>query len=605
MDIDNISLHIHALKKLYQNGEFTPRELVKLLLGKAQQLEDYNIWITVLSEDELEPYLKKLESENPDTLPLYGIPFAIKDNIDLAKVATTAACEPYSYIPERSAYVVEQLIDAGAIPLGKTNLDQFATGLVGTRSPYGACKNAFDTAYISGGSSSGSAVAVAKGLVSFSLGTDTAGSGRVPAAFNNLIGIKPSKGLFSTRGVVPACRSLDCVSIFALTADDANVVFDIVAKEDTQDPYSRPNPAANRNAAYGRYITGRFYFACPRRDQLQFFGNTEVERLFDESIERFNQLGGTAEEIDFDVFLQAAKLLYEGPWVAERYAAIESFIETKPDALYPVTREIIQPGKQPTAVTAFKGQYRLMELKEQADKIVERYDFILTPTAGTVYTIEQVQSDPIALNSNLGYYTNFMNLLDYAAVAVPAGFMDNGVPCGVTLFSSAFTDKALLNHARDFHEAQDLKLGATSFPLPKSETRQYDTTGTIRIVVCGAHMKGFPLNYQLTERKARFLTRSTTAPCYRLYALAGDPPKRPGLVRDEQHGSPIEVEVWEMPIEHFGSFMKLVPPPLGIGTLELQDGRKEKGFICEPYAIPNAVEVTGYGGWRGYLNNKR
>ena len=604
MNMDTISLHIDALKKHYQNGDFTPRVLMRQLLDKARQLEDHNIWIYRLDEAELEPYLLKLENLNTADLPLYGIPFAIKDNIDLAKVPTTAACKQFSYTPERSAYVVQLLIDAGAIPLGKTNLDQFATGLVGTRSPYGACKNAFNPDYISGGSSSGSAVAVAKGLVSFALGTDTAGSGRVPAAFNNVIGLKPTKGLLSTRGVVPACRSLDCVSIFSLTTDDANLIFDITAKEDKEDAFSRLNSPANGNRAYGRRFADGFRFAYPKREQLQFFGNEAAERLFLKSIERLIQLGGTAEEIDFEVFIQAAKLLYEGPWVAERYAAIEPFIETQADALNPTTRQIIEPGKQPSAVAAFKAQYQLLEYKKQADQTVSQYDFIVSPTAGTLYTIEQIHNDPITLNSHLGYYTNFMNLLDLAAIAVPAGFMDNGLPGGVTLFSAAMKDKLLMNFARQLHEAQDLKLGATSIALPKSHVENYDNADTLRIVVCGAHMQGLPLNSQLTERQARLLKRTTTSPHYRLYALAGGPPKRPGLVRDDLNGRSVDVEVWEMPIEHFGSFVKLVPPPLGIGTLELRDGSREKGFICEPYAIADAEEVTAYGGWRGYLNSQ-
>ncbi len=582
MNIDNVSLCIGNLKQHYQKGDFTPDELIKQLLLRAKQLQDYNIWIYQLSEAEMAPYIDALKNYKPDELPLYGIPFAIKDNIDLAGVPTTAACAQYAYTPTKSAFVVQQLINAGAIPMGKTNLDQFATGLVGTRSPYGVCKNAFDPDYISGGSSSGSAVAVAKGLVSFSLGTDTAGSGRIPAAFNNLFGLKPSKGLLSTNGVVPACRSLDCVSVFTLTADDANLVFSVTAIEDEEDAYSRPNIPTNTNAVYDQAIKPHFRFAYPKRQQLQFFGNSSAEQCFNESVERLMALGGEAVEIDFEIFLQTARLLYEGPWVAERYAAIESFIEKQSDALYAVTRQIIAPAKDAKAIDTFKAQYKLQAYKKQADRIVSQYDFILIPTAGTIYTITQVESDPITLNSNLGYYTNFMNLLDYTAVAVPAGFMKNDMPFGVTLFAQAFKDKSLLNFARCLHESQELTLGATSLPLPKSDVKtSYEDPTMVRIVVCGAHMQGLPLNYQLIERQARFIERTTTSPCYRLYALAGGPPKRPGLVRDEQNGKAIEVEVWEMPTEHFGSFIKLVPPPLGIGTLELQNGSKVNGFICE------------------------
>ncbi|WP_455211664.1 allophanate hydrolase [Kaarinaea lacus] len=605
MNFDNISLEISSLKRHYKNGDFTPQELISQLLVKAQQLQDYNVWIRLLSEQEVLPYIKALDNTKIDELPLFGIPFAIKDNIDLAGVPTTAACSEYAYTPEKSAFVVQQLINAGAIPLGKTNLDQFATGLVGTRSPYGACKNAFNPEYISGGSSAGSAVAVAKGSVSFALGTDTAGSGRVPAAFNNLIGLKPSIGLLSTSGVVPACRSLDCVSLFTLTADDASLIFDVTAVEDQADAFSRPNRPTNAKAVYPQAIKPDFRFAYPKPQQLQFFSNSSAEHSFAQSIERLKALGGEGEEIDFEIFLQTARLLYEGPWVAERYAAIESFIEEQPEALYPVTQQIILPAKDAKAIDAFKAQYQLQAYKKQADAIVSKYDFIVIPTAGTIYTIAQLQADPIQLNSNLGYYTNFMNLLDYAAIAVPAEFMDNGLPFGVTLFAPAFKDKALLNFARCFHESQPLSLGATSHPVPKSGVENpYDDPSVVRIVVCGAHMQGLPLNHQLTDRQARFILRTTTSPDYRLYALSGGPPERPGLVRDQRNGAAIEVEVWEIPSEHFGSFIRLVPPPLGIGTLELANGTQEKGFICENYAIANAEDITDFGGWRKYMGLK-
>ena len=600
--MENIDLRIDNLKHHYQMGDFTPTELIHSLLVKAKQHLDDNIWIYLLSEGEIAPYLEALKNYTPDQLPLYGIPFAIKDNIDLAHVPTTAACKEYAYTPRESAFVVQQLTNAGAIPLGKTNLDQFATGLVGTRSPYGACKNAFNPEYISGGSSSGSAVAVARGLVSFSLGTDTAGSGRVPAAFNNLIGLKPSKGLLSARGVVPACRSLDCVSIFALMTDDAEQVLQVAAKEDQDDPFSRPNVPKTQ------VVHEKFRFAYPRQEQLQFFANKSAERCFLQALERLKALGGEAVEIDYSVFQQSASLLYEGPWVAERYIAIESLLESQPEALLPVTRQIIAPAKEARAVDLFKAQYQLQTYKKQADAIVSQFDFVLLPTAGTVYTIEQVQAEPITLNSNLGYYTNFMNLLDYAAVAVPAGFMDNEVPFGVTLFGPAFTDRMLLSIARRLHHGPRLKLGATDFPLAKTAAHSHTSetprdSEVIRIVVCGAHMQGLPLNHQLADRKARLLKRTVTAPYYRLYALAGGPPQRPGLMRDERNGVAIEVEVWEMPAEQFGSFIKLVPQPLGIGTLELKDGSKEKGFICEHFAIETAKDVTSYGGWRGFLDS--
>jgi allophanate hydrolase len=399
---------------------------------------DNPIWIYLLSSEELEPYLARLEASDPSELPLYGIPFAIKDNIDLQGVPTTAACPDYSYIPEKSAYVVQALIEAGAIPVGKTNLDQFATGLVGTRSPYGACKNSIDPDYISGGSSSGSAVSVALKMAVFSLGTDTAGSGRVPAAFNNLVGLKPSKGVLSTSGVVPACRSLDCVSIFAKNTEDAQQVFDVAASFDKEDPYSREMPAVQKSAL------STFSFAVPKKEQLKFFGDLEAEALYFKALEAFEGMGGCAVETDFTPLIEAANLLYFGPWVSERYVAVKEMLENRPESLIDVTRTIIASGKSKSAEEYFNAEYKLKACKRQSDTVMAGMDFALTPTTGTIYTIDEVNADPIQLNTNLGYYTNFMNLLDFCAYAVPAGFRENGLPFGVTLFSEAFEERKLL-----------------------------------------------------------------------------------------------------------------------------------------------------------------
>lgn len=400
--------------------------------------ENNPIWIYTLSEGELEPYLRRLEECEPSSLPLYGIPFAIKDNIDLKGIPTTAACADYSYVPQKSAYVVDRLIGAGAIPVGKTNLDQFATGLVGTRSPYGACQNSIDPNYVSGGSSSGSAVSVALDMALFSLGTDTAGSGRVPAAFNNLVGLKPSKGVLSTSGVVPACRSLDCVSIFAKSSEDAQRVFDVAASFDTLDPYSRPMSDVQKS------IPSRFRFAVPQADQLEFFGDTQAQTLYYEAVKSFEEMGGTAIETDFSPMLEAANLLYYGPWVTERYVALKDMVECKPESFIEVTRTIVESGKSKSAEDYFNAEYKLKAYKRQSDVLMQGVDFALTPTTGTIYTIDEVNADPIQLNTNLGYYTNFMNLLDFSAFAVPAGFRDNGLPFGVTLFAEAFEDRKLL-----------------------------------------------------------------------------------------------------------------------------------------------------------------
>ncbi len=431
-------LGIAALRAAYRERRLDPLQLVDQLHARMAGEDRHHVWIRRLGAAELRAYARPLLGRDPDSLPLYGIPFAIKDNIDLAGIPTTAGCPEFAYTPERSAFVVERLIAAGAIPVGKTNLDQFATGLVGARSPYGAARNALDPEYISGGSSSGSALAVALGLASFSLGTDTAGSGRVPAAFNDLVGLKPSGGLLSTRGVVPACRTLDCVSIFARDAGDAAVVFDVAAGYDPEDAYSR-RPALELSP-----LDTRFRFGVPREEQLEFFGNPDTPALFRAAIARLERCGGSAVRIDFAPFLETARLLYEGPWIAERYAAIRDFIEQRPDALLPITAQIIGAGARYSAVDAFTAAYRLKALQRRCETVWNDIDVLLTPTAGTVYSLREVAADPIRCNSNLGYYTNFMNLLDLSAIAVPGGFQQNGLPFGVTLAAPAFGDRRLL-----------------------------------------------------------------------------------------------------------------------------------------------------------------
>lgn len=610
MTVEALNLSIPHLRDLYLAGKLQPAELVAAIRCRIGEPVPGPVWIHVLSDAELAPYLERLAASNSKDLPLYGIPFAIKDNIDLKGIPTTAACPAFAYTAGRSAHVVERLIAAGAIPIGKTNLDQFATGLVGTRSPFGATPNAFNPAYVSGGSSSGSAVAVARGLVSFALGTDTAGSGRVPAAFNNLIGIKPTRGLISTSGVVPACRTLDCVSVFALDAGDAEAVMAVAAHFDPEDPYAR-EAVATPGFESAEVGTGNrpFHFGVP--DSLQFFGDAENERLFAAAVARLRDLGGEPVTLDFSPFAEAARLLYEGPWVAERYAAIEPFIERQPEALLEVTRRIIAPAAEARAVDAFKAQYRLAALKRRADAAMAGLDGVLTPTAPTCYRVAEVESDPIALNSRLGIYTNFMNLLDLAAVAVPAGFRADGLPFGVTLFGPAFSDVALARLADRFHRAQDLPLGATGRrissicrsgapaapkPTPSPEPSR------INLVVCGAHLSGLPLNHQLTDLGGVLVQSARTAPRYRLYALPGGPPERPGLIRQTEGGAEIEVEVWSLPLDQVGGFLAGIPAPLGLGSVELADGTWEKGFICEGFAVQGALDITRLGGWRAYAD---
>jgi allophanate hydrolase len=541
------------------------------------------VWISLVPRESALARARDLE--NHAGLPLAGMTFAVKDNIDVAGLPTTAGCPAYAYNPTVSATVVRRIEDAGAILIGKTNMDQFATGLVGTRSPFGACSSVFDERYISGGSSSGSAVAVAKGLVTFSLGTDTAGSGRVPAAFNNLIGLKPTRGLLSTAGVVPACRTLDCVSIFARTCDDAHKVWHASSGFDSGDPFSRV-PRPGEDAA--PWLDAPFRFGVPPPDQLEFFGDEEAPVLYAEAMRKVERLGGQRVEIDFSIFRAAADLLYQGPWVAERLADIQSFLKNHPEEMNPVVRGIIAGGERYTAVQAFEAEYRLRELCRAAAKQWLNIDFLLLPTTGTIYTHAQVASDPVQINTNLGYYTNFVNLMDLAAVAAPAGFSSNGLPFGISFIGPAFSDEALLALAHRYLGAED--------PLLQK------TPGSLQVAVVGAHLTGQPLNAELTRCGARLKKACRTAPGYRLYALPGTSPPKPGLVRDEQFVGPgIEVEVWLLPEGHLGGLMATIAPPLGIGNVTLDSGESVKGFICEPYAISNAIEITHFGGWRSYL----
>jgi allophanate hydrolase len=595
----NLSLDITNLRRLYRERRLMPAALVERVHARAGGEDVNHVWIARLTREQMLAYALALEGRDPASLPLYGIPFAIKDNIDLAGVPTTAACPDYAYMPPKSATVVQRLVDAGAIPVGKTNLDQFATGLVGTRSPYGACRNSFDPQYISGGSSSGSAVAVALGQVSFALGTDTAGSGRVPAAFNNLVGLKPTRGLLSTAGVVPACRTLDAVSVFALTAGDAREVLTVAAGFDPGDPYSRRAPVARAGGA-----GPRFRFGVPRAAQLEFFGNREYAALFDAAVERLEVLGGSRVELDFAPFLEAARLLYEGPWLAERYAAIRDFVETRTGALHAVTRAIIERGRTPSAVDAFEAAYRLAALRRAVEPMLASVDVIVTPTAGTIHRIAEVEADPVRLNSQLGYYTNFMNLLDLAAVAVPAGFTRGGLPFGITLFADVWSEHALLDFASRLEPSPALPLGATGMPrpaAPAAQRLQLPPSGYTTVAVCGAHLSGLPLNRELTARGGFLLVATHTAPHYRLYALPGDGPRRPGLVRVADDGAAIEVEVWALPLGEFGSFVAGIPAPLGIGTIELAGGGHTQGFVCEHYALARAEDITRFGGWRAWL----
>jgi allophanate hydrolase len=598
MGSQTVSMTITSLLADYRRGVRKPSAVIEALL--ARQHEAYaSAWICKVEPASLIRHAKQLEDQaraDPralDRLPLYGIPYAVKDNIDVAGLPTTAACPAFSYVAERSATVVERLEAAGAILLGKTNLDQFATGLVGTRSPYGPVANTFRREYISGGSSSGSAVVVALGIASFSLGTDTAGSGRVPAGLNNIVGLKPSRGLISARGVVPACQSIDCVSVFALTVPDALAVFEVARGYDAGDPWSRQ---MDLSAAF---CGERFTFAVP--DPLEFYGDQHACKAFDDAVAQLEGLGGKAVKADFTVFLEAASLLYEGPWVAERLAAIRPFFERHPEEVHPVVRKIIEGASKYSAADLFAGLTRLEALKKRAARLWDSAEVLVVPTAPTAYTIEQLLAEPFVNNRRLGHYTNFVNLLDLAACAVPASIRPDGLPCGITLIGPRGTDRMLAALAQRFHQRTKLKLGALDETLPPPEPVAPPEDG-VRVVVVGAHLSGLPLNHQLLERGARLEGAARTAPRYRLFALPGTSPPKPGLVRNGD--AAIEVEVWRMPVERFGSFVAAIPAPLGIGRIELENGEWVQGFLCEASAVAGATDISHFGSWRAYLASR-
>lgn len=574
----------------YRDRRIDPHSALHSL--RAQLSPDDPAWIHIVSEAQLDEQLEQLHS--PDEQPLYGVPFVIKDNIDTAGLPTTAACPAYAYTASADANTVARLKRAGAVLVAKTNLDQFATGLVGTRSPYGAVPNAFNPEYVSGGSSSGSAVAVARGLVPFSLGTDTAGSGRVPAGFNNIVGLKPTRGRFSIGGVIPACQSLDCVSVFALNVADAETVAATLEGFDPEDGYSRtqPHPA-------------RYWPEAPRLgipDRHDWFGDHRAERAWQQTLERMEQEGAELVPMDFAPMQSLAQLLYGGPWVAERHAAIADFMAKQANQMNPVVRGIIEQAKGFTATDAYRAEYRRAELARQIQTRMASVDALLVPTAPRLPTIDQVNADPIKVNSQLGTWTNFVNLADCSALALPAGMREDGLPFGITLIGPAWQDAALAEFGRRWQKARPWQRGALDLPLHAPDLSTETPAGHVRLAVVGAHLSGMPLNGQLTERRARFVETTRTAPNYRLYALPGTQPPKPGLIRDESGGA-IEVELWDMPLDQFGSFVELVPAPLGIGTLTLADGREVKGFICEGAAVTDAQEITHLGGWRAFINS--
>lgn len=590
---------ISHLTAQYRSGVFTPTVLANTIVDQLTVSERREVWISTVTKEVLLQRAaileKRLAAEGIDAMPLYGIPFAVKDNIDVAGMTTTAACPEFAYTAEKNAVVVDLLLDAGAMLIGKTNLDQFATGLVGVRSPYGAVRNAHHPAYISGGSSSGSAVAVALGLVAFSLGTDTAGSGRVPAGFNRLVGLKPTKGLISTTGLVPACKTLDCISIFANDVADAWQVLRVAGHYDATDSYSREitqQPVQQKQS---------YCIAIPK--QREFYGDKVAEAAFHKTCALLQEKANiTIRYIDFSCFLETAALLYQGPWVAERMAAISSFFEDHAEDMHPVVRDIISQAKNFNAVDAFKAQYALKEYCRQAEIILQGVDVLLVPTTTRFPTIQEVLNDPVTVNSQLGYYTNFVNLMDMAAIAIPGLMREDGLPAGITLIGQSGTDQQLAAIAAAWQpllgDKEDQQNAVIAHPLSVPSMNKM-----MKIVVVGAHLSGQPLNTQLIQCGARFIRATQTSDHYTLYALQNTKPLKPALVRVKEGGVPIAVEVWEMPEMYVGRFMAMVPAPLGIGSVQLNDGSWEKGFISESIAVTDADDISQFGGWKAYLSS--
>lgn len=596
-------MDIASLESAYCRGTLSPTGVLTEIYDRIASLGERPVWISLVDRRRNLERARELETNASRwSLPLYGIPFAVKDNLDVAGMMTTAGCPEFAYIAPRTATAIQRLLDAGAILVGKTNMDQFATGLVGTRSPYGACTSVFDSRYIAGGSSSGSAIAVAQGLVSFALGSDTAGSGRVPAAFNQLVGMKPTRGWISTAGMVPACRTLDCVSIFAETCTDAARVFATIRGADPGDCFSR-EPGPGQNAAPWS-TAGLYRFGVLSPDSRDFFGDLEAAHCYRSAIRKMTELGGVATEFDYTPFRRVADLLYRGPWVAERLAALRHFLADDPGTLDPSVSSILNGATSLNAADVFEAIYELRALERVCEEVWKQVDFLLLPTVPTQYTVEQIQAAPLDRNTELGYYTNFVNLLDLAAVALPASFKQNGLPFGVSLIGRAFSDDGLLIVADRLHRELAVTLGASQRRLSATPRLQIPEVppGCIPIAVAGAHLSGQPLNWQLTERGARLLAITHTDSDYRLYALANTTPPKPGLVYDPAFaGIGIEVEVWAVPEATVGSFLYSVPPPLTLGTVRLSDGSMVKGFLCEPAAIAGAREITHLGGWRKFV----
>ncbi|MBC7715992.1 MAG: allophanate hydrolase [Pseudorhodobacter sp.] len=616
----------------------SPAHLLGALRQRLHGAASEHAWIALIDAHALSAAAAALEARaaaHPEraaalrAMPLFGVPFAAKDNIDVIGFPTTAACPAFAHEVDANATVIARLQQAGAVCMGKTNLDQFATGLVGARSPYGRPSSAFSSAHISGGSSSGSAVVVAAGEVCFALGTDTAGSGRVPAGFNNIVGMKPTPGRVSNAGVLPACRTLDCVAVLALTVSDAAEVMAVIEGADPLD-------------AYSAFQTGPSHLPTKLRigvPSVPVLGNAQgadplgYAAAFAQAVSQAEVMGHTVVPLDFEPLHAVANLLYSGPWVAERHAVVQPLMDSHPGALDPTVALVIGRATSFTATDTFRAQYLLKAAQRDTAALWHHVDVLMVPTAPTHPTHAEVDADPVAVNAHMGTYTNFVNLLGWCALALPGGWaaglaagLDTpGLPFGVTFIAPGASDAALARFGLTWESHLNGPLGAsgragTGSALSTSNhaTSNHATSShatdnqawpasepRMAIAVVGAHLSGMPLNGQLTQRGARFLAATHTSPHYQLFALPNTTPPKPGLQRTavDAQGESIAVEVWDMPVRAVGSFLALIPPPLGLGSVELIDGRWVHGFICEAHALSGAREVTSFGGWRAYLKS--
>lgn len=597
-DLANLPFTRAALHGAYTEG-LSPNAVIEEAYRRLAATMDKGIFISLVPIEDAKKRATALDAFAPERLPLWGLPFAIKDNIDLAGLPTTAGCPAYAYDPKADATVVARLIKAGAIPIGKTNLDQFATGLVGVRTPYSVPKNAIDPEIVPGGSSSGSAVATAHGIVTFALGTDTAGSGRVPAALNNIVGLKPSLGTLSATGVVPACRTLDTISIFALTVEDAYAAYRASAGFDALDAYSK----ATKPRPLGPFHQG-LKVGIPDAKSLVTEGDEHQRQSFEAGCQLLSELGCDLVKLDFSAFYEVAAMLYQGAWVAERMTVIEDLLRSKPEAIHPVTRQIIEHANQLSAADAFRGGYKLAELRRLAEPALAQVDLLCVPTIPTFYSVAELAADPIGPNAKLGTYTNFVNLLDLCGIAVPIAARGDGRPGSLTLLASADQDHLTAALATAIHQRAAPNLGATIWVLPPYDQNKTEIgPNEMAIAVCGAHMSGLALNHQLTKLGGRFIEATHTAPNYKLYSLAGGPPKRPGMVQSP-NGQAIDLEIWALPHAKVGAFITQIPYPLGIGRVMLDDGTQVQGFTCDPAGLSNAEDITHHKGWRAFLNSQ-